>query len=82
MKYVTTEQLEQYNHLICPQYSCKYLNITELEQNKLPGKPDHRCLKWNKRLIHGVFHPELIRCQECIDFRTFEQGNYWNNKRY
>lgn len=49
----------------CPD-NCEYLSITEAEQNKHPGKPDHICLKYNIRVKHGAFHPMLMRCKECL----------------
>jgi hypothetical protein len=45
---------------------CGYLNYTEEEQNKLKNKPNHICLKYNKRLKHLQYHPKIVRCDECI----------------
>ena len=44
---------------------CGYLNYTELEQNKFKNKPNHICLKYNKQLKHGIFHPLIMKCNEC-----------------
>lgn len=49
----------------CPA-GCEYLSITEEEQNKLQDKPDHICLKYDKRVKHGAYHPLLFRCRECV----------------
>jgi hypothetical protein len=55
----------------CPD-TCGYLNYTEAEQNRHKDKPNHICLKYNKRLKHEIYHPWILRCRECIDNRTLE----------
>jgi hypothetical protein len=57
----------------CPD-QCKFLSITESEQNRTEGKPEHRCLKYNKRLIHGICHPYIMRCEECVKYKIVEWG--------
>jgi hypothetical protein len=52
--------------LFCYDY-CIFLNIKEHEQNGMKDKPDHICLKYNKIVKHGAFHPKLVRCKECQD---------------
>lgn len=56
--------IETQNIKFCPQ-DCEYLSINESEQNRHPDKPDHICLKFNVRVKHEIFHPELIRCEQC-----------------
>lgn len=53
----------------CPR-DCKYLNITEEEQQKFKNDlPDeyryHKCLKYDARLWHLLAHPDLYKCEEC-----------------
>jgi len=45
---------------------CRFLSITEEEQNKLKPKPNHICLKYNTRVKHVIYHPRLMRCRECL----------------
>lgn len=50
----------------CPE-NCDQLNITEAEQ-ELSGSRNptfHVCKKFEKRLYHGQYHPDLIRLNEC-----------------
>jgi hypothetical protein len=50
----------------CP--DCEFLSITEMEQNNIKdgNKESHICKKYNKRLVHGIYHPELVKLDECI----------------
>jgi len=50
---------------LCPDY-CEHLSITESEQNRRKDKPDHICRKYNVRIIHGPFHPKIMKCDVCI----------------
>lgn len=51
--------------------NCYYINMTEHMQNMIEGgkKLDHRCTKYNKKIIHGTnrikHNPRLIPCDEC-----------------
>jgi hypothetical protein len=45
---------------------CCYLSITEEEQNKLKPKPDHICNKFNIKLYHFNYHPNILRCNRCL----------------
>jgi len=47
------------------EYNCVFLAPTEKEQNKYGGKIPHRCLKYNKPLYHGPFHPEIVAIRDC-----------------
>jgi hypothetical protein len=44
---------------------CEFLSPTEAEQNGMKGKPQHMCTKYNEVVHHGIYHPELIRLEEC-----------------
>lgn len=55
--------------------ACPLLNLTEGEQDyhhkmfksmKNYKKPDHRCLKFAKRVRHFNHHPKIMRLGECI----------------
>lgn len=51
----------------CPK-NCKYLNITEEQQQKLQEQGAHRghyCTKYNDTLYHMLAHPDLYKCYEC-----------------
>lgn len=55
--------------MFCPR-NCKYLNITEEQQQAIKGAIDwiykeHRCRKYNVRVFHLSQHPDLYRCAEC-----------------
>lgn len=53
-------------YYFCPQ-ECKFLNITEEEQNKKSNIfIKHRCLKYNKVLYHLLAQPLLYRCEDCL----------------
>jgi len=45
--------------------NCQYLNISEKDQNLYSRKPDHRCHKYNVRLYHLRFHPNIVKCRAC-----------------
>jgi len=57
--------LETQNIHLCSEF-CIYLSITEEQQNKLTGKPLHWCDKYDKKLKHGPFHPNIIKYQACV----------------
>jgi hypothetical protein len=46
---------------------CKYLNITEEQQNMLGTSQPHICIKYDTRLYHLMAHPELYRCEKCYE---------------
>lgn len=51
--------------------ACKYLKITEEEQNFIKQRGNtfvpHWCLKYNKRVFHKPYHEPMIHpCDECI----------------
>lgn len=53
----------------CPR-DCKYLNITEEQQQSIQGAipwiyKTHRCRKYNCDLKHLYAHPDLYKCKEC-----------------
>ena len=53
----------------CPK-DCKYLNITEEQQQAIKGAipwiyKEHRCRKYNVRLYHMLAHPDLYKCEQC-----------------
>jgi hypothetical protein len=45
---------------------CKYLSITE-EQQQIVGskKNPHICTKYNYRVYHMQYHPQLVRLGKC-----------------
>ena len=49
----------------CPR-DCDQLNINEREQDKQgTANHIHVCKKFERRLYHGMYHPDLIRLDEC-----------------
>ncbi len=54
--------------LFCKQ-NCKYLNITEKEQDEHRSKgymhTAHYCKKYNKSLYHLRYHPNIIKIGDC-----------------
>jgi hypothetical protein len=44
--------------------NCIWLDPKENGQTK--RKEAHLCTRYNKVLKHGIFHPELIACEECL----------------
>jgi len=44
---------------------CKYINITETEQNRNESKISHICLLLNQRLLHLNIHPLLKPLCDC-----------------
>ncbi len=48
----------------CP-VECEFLFPKEYEQSKNIGKASHICTKYNKRVIHGGYHPNILKCDEC-----------------
>jgi hypothetical protein len=48
--------------------NCRFLNITEDIQNMFKlNKISHRCTLFNIHLLHREYHPELPRCEECMN---------------
>lgn len=45
---------------------CCYLSITEEEQNKIRPTPEHICNKYNVKLYHLIYHPKILRCNQCV----------------
>jgi len=43
--------------------NCEYLKPTEYEQTK--QKEPHWCSKYNKRIFHYDYHPQLVRIKGC-----------------
>lgn len=71
---------------------CKYLTITEDEQ-KLAPHVDHYCKRYNKKVVHGGFHPDLLRVTGCdyqiskgkekpIPISNLPQGNKCGDCRF
>jgi len=50
--------------------NCEFLNITEEEQDKLSNivgyKLNHICKEYGTKLYHNDYHPNIVRCDECI----------------
>lgn len=44
---------------------CRYLNITEEQQQEGTKSPPHICLKYNVRLYHLLVHPYIYKCEQC-----------------
>lgn len=44
---------------------CRYLNITEEQQQEGTKSPPHICLKYNVRLYHLLAHPYIYKCEQC-----------------
>jgi len=66
--------------------NCRYLAPWEENQSELHEM--HICGKYNVRVLHGKFHPKLIRVGECDEFNTIypmyknkfikkEKTNWW-----
>jgi hypothetical protein len=51
--------------MFCYDY-CIFLNLKEFEQDAMKTKEAHVCMKYNQQVTHGIFHPKLIRCKECL----------------
>ena len=66
--YIKKDKVIDENELqYCPK-NCKFLNITEEEQNKNPLKPPHNCklTRGYTVLLHNGHHPKLLRCEKCM----------------
>jgi hypothetical protein len=54
--------------MFCPE-NCAYLLINEEEQDEFAEHmnycPDHLCSKYKCRLIHGIYHPKILREKGC-----------------
>ncbi len=63
------DALEEYieSRLFCND-DCRFLSITEDEQNKQKDKKDpHICEKYKKRVTHRYAHPKLFRLMGCTE---------------
>jgi hypothetical protein len=63
----SAERIKFFLENICPA-NCRFISPTEDEQDRLKAKhfyTPHTCLKFNKNINHGIFHPRLIKCEEC-----------------
>ena len=54
------------NKYFCP-VNCEHLSVTEEMQNILGTGQPHICLKYDTKLYHLYAHPELYRCDKCIE---------------
>lgn len=60
---------------------CKYINMTEEEQDSIKGKPPHICKFYNRKVIHRLIsrscgsHHFMHPCEEC------EKDNYKNFRK-
>ena len=66
----TTDKAMQYEPLLPPVFcfrNCKYLSITEREQDKVEDgkKYPHICERYNKHIKHDGMHPNLPKLKEC-----------------
>ena len=53
-----------YDVLYCD--GCIWLSPTEEEQDNLnKPKPSHRCTRDKQKLLHGGFHPHILRPANC-----------------
>mgnify|MGYP000992880286 FL=1 len=59
---------------------CKYLNPIEHDQSI--KKENHICYKYNIRVYHREFHPEILKCSECINDNIVIGIDYSNDKDY
>jgi hypothetical protein len=46
-------------------HSCKFLSITESEQDRLKIKDPHICERYNRHIRHNGMHPRLPMLDEC-----------------
>lgn len=55
------------NELLCPE-DCPELSLTEYDQDRMKDgrKIPHMCNMFNIRLQHGIYHPELVKCDKCL----------------
>ena len=60
------EPMEKSMPRFCPP-KCPHLNLTEEDQDNLPegARGIHVCNKFEKRLYHGHYHPNIIKPDEC-----------------
>ena len=65
------------NSEYCPQ-DCCYLSLTEKRQNELKNitgmNSHHFCKKYNVRLYHLLAHPNLYRCEQCLNGNIVEKS--------
>jgi hypothetical protein len=57
---------------LCPA-NCRFISPTEEKQSELRNKNNyvpHSCMKFNKTIYHGVFHPRLVKCEECKEGKS------------
>lgn len=45
--------------------NCNYLTPNEF--NQINSKEPHRCLKYKEVVIHGGNHPNILRCDKCLN---------------
>ena len=45
--------------------NCNWLNPTEYEQDQQKHKINHFCNRYGKRVVHGRYHPKLIKVEDC-----------------
>ena len=55
----------KYKPKFCP-INCRYLSPWEQYQSQ--QKESHICGKYNKAVIHGKFHPNLLMLAECNEY--------------
>ena len=76
----------------CPE-KCSFLQPTEEGQNRMAMKngsrPAHMCVLFGKVLKHEIYHPQIVRCDECIEADDFytesstiseDAWNQWKNR--
>jgi len=67
---------------------CRFLNVTEEEQNKIKLNDNqltkHYCLLFNQMLFHREYHPKIPRIEECFrlsntnfEFKMFDDENIY-----
>lgn len=57
---------------------CKWLLPVEHDQTK--AKEPHTCTAFRKRVYHGNNHPEILRCDDCVDLirkKLGGEGKQW-----
>jgi hypothetical protein len=61
----TTSCSKKVDELFCD--GCIKLYLTEEKQDLLNKQKDpHLCMEYKEQVIHGLFHPRIMRLDKCI----------------
>lgn len=67
--------------MFCPR-DCEHLNFSESEQEYVHAltktMPAHWCEKYDTRLWHILAHPDLYKCEQCLNDNIVEKSSEVN----